>query len=555
MPETSLTARKNLLEAETMDRMHVPQVSGSMLRQGGLAVLSGVLLAFSFPRFDLAPLAFGALVPLLIALDGVWSLQGTYLGIIAGLVCYLLSIPWVVHTMTTYGGLSLPLSFLLLLALSLYLALYIGIFGYGVTRFSRRGALGYLVGVPALWVGLEYLRTFLLTGFPWNLFGYTQYQNLSVIQIASITGVYGISFLLVLTNAGIALGCLHFRRGWRPALLPVGGVGVFLLGTVTFGMGRMVSAETSRKEIQVSVVQGNIEQRIKWDQRFLERTIAIHRRLTREAGRGADLVVWPETAIPFFLREKGPLSQQVLDLGGEAGSYLLVGSPDRTHDTAPRLYNSAFLISPEGRIVGKYDKIHLVPFGEYVPLKSILFFVEKMATGIGDFSAGKAFTVFESPRGRFGVLICFEAIFPDQVRRYVLAGADFLVNITNDAWFGRSAAPYQHLSMAALRAVENGVYLVRAANTGISALVAPTGRIVRQSDLFVEAVLSGTLAPGSPGTFYTRYGDLFAWGWCHQYSAPVRKRSTKARREGMATDLGRRLEALEAKLQSLGAYL
>ncbi|MFQ5989110.1 MAG: apolipoprotein N-acyltransferase [Candidatus Methylomirabilales bacterium] len=483
-----------------------------MLWRGGLAVLSGVLLALSFPRFDLALLAYGALVPLLVALDGVPSLQGTYLGIITGLVCYLLSIPWVVHTMTTYGGLPLFLGFLLLVALALYLALYVGVFAYGVIRLSARGPLGYLVGVPALWVGLEYLRTFMLTGFPWNLLGYSQYQNLPIIQIASITGVYGISFLLVLTNAGMALGYLLFRRGWRPALVPVGGVSVLVLGTVLFGMGRMVSAEARRQEIRVSVVQGNIEQGAKWDPEFQRRTIDIYQRLTREAGTEAELIVWPETAVPFFLRQRGPLSQRVLDLATEIRSYLLVGSPDRTHSPAPALYNSAFLISPRAKIVQKYDKIHLVPFGEYVPLKSLLFFVEKMAAGIGDFRAGQNFTVFEIPGGRFGVLICFEAIFPNQVRQYVLAGANFLVNITNDAWFGDSAAPYQHLSMAALRAVENDVYLVRAANTGISALIAPTGRILEQSDLFVEAVLSGTLTSGSAGTFYTRYGDLFAWG-------------------------------------------
>jgi apolipoprotein N-acyltransferase len=482
-----------------------------MLWRGGLAVLSGVLLALSFPRFNLAPFAFGALVPLLVGLDGVPALQGTYLGIIAGLVCYLLSIPWVVHTMTTYGGLPLPLSFLLLIALSLYLALYVGVFAYGVTRLSARGTLAYLVGVPALWVGLEYVRTFLLTGFPWNLLGYSQYQYLSVIQIASITGIYGISFLLVLTNAGMALGCLLFRRGWRPALLPVGGVGVLLLGVVLFGMGRMVSAETRRGEIRVSVVQGNIEQGVKWDLGFQKRTIDIYRRLSREADKEADLIVWPETAVPFFLRERGSLRQRVLKVAEEVRSYLLVGSPDRTRGPSPRLYNSAFLISPGGKIVQKYDKIHLVPFGEYVPLQSLLFFVEKMATGIGNFKAGQDFTVFETPLGQFGVLICFEAIFPDHVRRYVLNGANFLVNITNDAWFGDSGAPYQHLSMATLRAVENGVYLVRAANTGISALIAPTGRILQQSDLFGEAVLSGTVTPGTAKTFYTRYGDLFAW--------------------------------------------
>ena len=483
-----------------------------MVSRGGLAALSGVLLALSFPRFDLAPLAFVALIPLLVGLDGVPALQGTYLGIIAGAVFSLMSIPWVVHTMTAYGGLPLPVGILLLVALSLYLALYVGVFAFGVTRLSPEGGLGYLVGAATLWVGLEYLRTFLLTGFPWNLLGYTQYRSLSIIQIASITGVYGVSFLLVLVNAAVALACLHVRRSARQALMPVLGVGVLLIGTVVFGMGRRVSAEIPRREIRVSVVQGNIEQGIKWDPEFAGRTIAIYDRLTRRADRGADLIVWPETAVPFFLREGGPLTRRVLDLAMDVQAPLLVGSPDRVSDASPRYYNSAFLISPAGEIVQKYDKMHLVPFGEYVPLSSLLFFVHKMAAGIGDFSAGEAFTVFETPKGRFGVLICFETIFPDQVRRYVLAGADFLVNITNDAWFGDSAAPYQHLSMAALRAVENGVYLVRAANTGISALVAPSGQILEQSDLFVEAVLSATMAPRSGGTFYTRRGDLFAWG-------------------------------------------
>ncbi|MFQ5655977.1 MAG: apolipoprotein N-acyltransferase [Candidatus Methylomirabilales bacterium] len=490
----------------------IQSLSASMLWPVGLAVLSGVLLALSFPRFNLAPLAFGALVPLLVALDGLPSLQATYLGIITGVVSSLISIPWVVHTMTTYGGLPLFLSLLLLLALSLYLALYVGAFAFGVTRFSTGGGLAYLIGVPTLWVALEYVRTFLISGFPWNLLGYSQYRNLSVIQIASITGVYGVSFLLVLSNAAVALSFIYTRQGRRRAWLPVSGVGLFLMGAVLFGMGRMVAAETRGREMRVSIVQGNIDQRVKWDAEFQVRTIDVYRRLTLKTDEGSALIVWPETAVPFFLREGGPLSQRVLDLAREVRSYILVGSPDRTGGSSPDYYNSAFLISPGGKILQKYDKIHLVPFGEYVPLRSVLFFVERMATGIGDFNAGENFTVFETPQGRFGVLICFEAIFPDQVRRYVLGGANFLVNITNDAWFGRSSAPYQHLSMAALRAVENGVYLVRAANTGISALIAPTGRILKQSALFVEAVLSGTVTPGSAGTFYTRYGDLFAWG-------------------------------------------
>jgi apolipoprotein N-acyltransferase len=204
----------------------------------------------------------------------------------------------------------------------------------------------------------------------------------------------------------------------------------------------------------------------------------------------------------------------VLDIAAETGSHLLVGSPDVERASVgegDRYYNSAFLVSPDRELLGKYDKIHMVPFGEYVPLKSILFFVHKLAYGIGDFEPGRTHTVFHLPRGRFGVTICYEVIFPDQVRRYVKQGADFLVNITNDAWFGRSAAPGQHLAMAALRAAENRRYLIRAANTGISAIIDPTGRIVKASEIFVPAVVSGRIQLRRGETFYTRYGDLFAW--------------------------------------------
>jgi apolipoprotein N-acyltransferase len=245
-------------------------------------------------------------------------------------------------------------------------------------------------------------------------------------------------------------------------------------------------------------------------------TIELYRRLSLEAATNTPtLIVWPETAAPFFFRYEPALRGRVLDIAAETGSYLLVGSPDVERASVgaegDRYYNSAFLVSPNRELLGKYDKIHMVPFGEYVPLKSILFFVHKLAYGIGDFEPGRTHTVFHLPRGRFGVTICYEVIFPDQVRRYVKQGADFLVNITNDAWFGRSAAPGQHLAMAALRAAENRRYLIRAANTGISAIIDPTGRIVKASDIFVPAVISGRIQLRRGETFYTRYGDLFAW--------------------------------------------
>lgn len=219
--------------------------------------------------------------------------------------------------------------------------------------------------------------------------------------------------------------------------------------------------------------------------------------------------MWPEAAVPFLLQED-PRRVQIEALAREVGASLLVGAPD-VQAGQPR--NSAFLLGPAGRLLGRYDKRHLVPFGEYVPLRRLLFFVDPLAGGaIGQFSPGREATVFATPSGRFGVVICYEAIFPEEVRDLFRGGADFLVNIINDAWFGRSAAPVQHLAMAAFRAVENRAFLIRAANTGISAIVAPDGRIVQASELFTTAVLAGAITPRAGGSLYTRYGDLLAWG-------------------------------------------
>jgi predicted amidohydrolase len=262
--------------------------------------------------------------------------------------------------------------------------------------------------------------------------------------------------------------------------------------------------------LAVAIVQGNIDQGVKWDPAWQSKALQLYRYLTLEAARERPrLIVWPETAVPFFLRED-PRRAELETLARAAGAYLLVGAPDRLSEQSR---NSAFLVGPDGRMLGQYDKRHLVPFGEYVPLRRLLFFVNVLAGGgIGEFAPGKEATVFSTPAGRFGVVICYEAIFPGEVREFFLGGADFLVNITNDAWFGRSAAPAQHLAMAAFRAVENRAYLVRAANTGISAIVAPDGRIVRSSGLFTPAVLSAPITPRAGVSFYTRYGDLFAWG-------------------------------------------
>lgn len=343
-----------------------------------------------------------------------------------------------------------------------------------------------------------------------------------LLPIASVAGVYGLSFIIVLINVAL----VQVVGGAPTRLWSIGLTGAVVL-ILILSPGLLSPAPTalstapsasggSEQELKVALVQGNIDQALKWDPSMQAATVEQYRRLSLEAAKDAPaLIVWPETAVPFFLRYEPVLLGRVLDIAAETGSYLLVGSPDAEPPAAAgsetRYRNSAFLISPKRELLSRYDKMHMVPFGEYIPLKSLLFFVNKLAYGIGDFEGGRTYTVLNIPGGRFGATICYEAIFPDQVRRYVQDGAEFLVNITNDAWFGRSAAPAQHLAMAVLRAVENRRYLVRAANTGISAIVDPNGRIVRASDIFVPAVMTDRIRVERTQTFYTRYGDLFAW--------------------------------------------
>lgn len=472
-----------------------------------LAGGSGGLLALAFPGTgDQGWLAFIALVPLLLALEGAgWRVAGG-LGFLAGLGFWLGTIPWVAPTMSRYGGLPWPLAGVILLGLAGYLALYPAAYAALLARLQiRSGALSVVVAA-SLWVALEFLRTHLLTGFPWNLLGYSQHRNLPVIQVAAVTGVYGVSFVLVAVNAGLA-HAISTSGGWRQQL-PGVAVAAGLFG-LSLGYVWAAPSPIAAASIPVALVQGNIDQGVKWDPAWQSTTLGVYRDLTLAAAReGPSLVVWPETAVPFFLRED-PRRREIEALAREAGAYLLVGAPDRE---GRQTRNSAFLFSPDGREGGRYDKRHLVPFGEYVPLKRLLFFVNVLAGGaIGEFARGGEATVLSTPLGRFGVVICYEAIFPDEVREFFLGGADFLINITNDAWFGRSAAPAQHLAMAVLRAVENRAYLIRAANTGISAIVAPDGRIVRASGLFSPEVLSGAITSRTGVSPYTRFGDLFAW--------------------------------------------
>jgi apolipoprotein N-acyltransferase len=484
----------------------------------GLAVGSGLLCAIAFPPWDVGPIAFVGLVPLFLALEGTTPPRAARLGYAAGLSFYLATIWWVINTMTTYGRMPLLLSLVALLllcgVLAGYTAAFAGLLVLGRKWLQSPWGIEPLLAA-GLWVALEFLRTYLFSGFPWALLGYTQYRQPTVRLLAAATGVYGISALLLLVNgavAGLLASWLEAREGgtrWRAALLPVGLAALALLATVAYA--RLLWRDpTGGAAIRVGVLQGNIDQSLKWNRSYQTATLDIYERLTRRvAAEKPGLIVWPETAIPFFLRREPELSARVYRLAEETGVPMLVGSPDVGDDG--RLYNTAFLLGRDGRIRGRYDKRHLVPFGEYVPLHQIFFFLDKLVVGIGDFGRGHRATVFSLDGVRFSVMICYEAIFPGEVREFGRDGAEFLVNITNDAWFGRSGAPSQHLAMAAMRAVENGMYMVRAANTGISAVIAPTGEILAQTGIFTEAALLGTIHPRQGETPYSRSGDVLAW--------------------------------------------
>ncbi|TAK10265.1 MAG: apolipoprotein N-acyltransferase [Candidatus Manganitrophaceae bacterium] len=483
-----------------------------------LAFLSGSLLFLSFPRWEYFPLAWIAFVPLFFAVRDESPGRSFLIGWTAGLVYFSGTLSWVTISMTQYGKVPLPISYLLMLLLVAYVAVYIGLFAVGARSVLERNRRWALLWVPALWVALEYVRGHLLTGFPWAALAYSQYRFLPIIQIADLASIYGIAFLIVLIN--VALFEI-LRRGWQAhqiawrELIPAGAIFLLCLGYGLYRLGQPMEAE---RGLTVAVVQGNIEQDQKWDARLRDEILRRYRRLSlsaiQEGKPRPELVVWPESAAPFFFQTEAVYRSELLSLAGEGKFYLLFGSP--AFEPAPSgqiaLLNSAYLLSPTEQVVGRYDKIHLVPFGEYVPLSSFLFFVNKMVEGIGDFIPGREATVMEAAGTRVGTVICFEVIFPEVVRRFVQNGASVMTTMTNDAWFGDSAAPYQHFSMVVFRSIENRVPFARAANTGISGFIDAHGHILKQSPLFSEAALTESLHPGIRRTFYTAYGDVFAVG-------------------------------------------
>ncbi|MGO9568556.1 MAG: apolipoprotein N-acyltransferase [Desulfomonilaceae bacterium] len=481
------------------------------------SVGGGLLLSCAFPSLQLDFLTWIAFVPLFWAIhkDSRPAFAALY-GVAFGIAFFSVDLSWIYHTLTVHGHFGFASALAMFVGMILTLALFPGAFAFVLALLLNRG-ITPVFSAPFLWTALEYFRTALFTGFPWDLTGYSQAGRETVIQIADITGVYGVSFLLLLVN-GTLWEVLRatMKRDRFPVKL-VATTALTLILVLVYGSARIAhfsSGQQDKSGFVVGILQGNIPQEIKWEDASRRHTFATYERLGEQAVQeGAQLLVWPETSAPVLFGGGNPDWQRPGEISLRLKVPMLVGAPSiKMIDGVTCYYNSAFLV--DGTMLRyRYDKMHLVPFGEYMPLTWLLPLGPGIAARDADYSPGDKMTVMHM-KGYppFSVLICYETIFPALARTAVGKGASMLINITNDGWFGDSAAPYQHLAMAGMRSVENRVWLVRSANTGISAAFDPAGRMVSRIPLEQEGVCTvrvpGTAAAGS---LYTRFGDLFAW--------------------------------------------
>ncbi len=490
--------------------------SHNIIKKYFLCFLSAFFLILSFPPFDLFFLSWIAFLPFFSFLynskDYKTAIMG---GLIFGFFYFLGNVYWIYHSLYYFGSVPLLFSYTVVIMLALYLSLYLGLFSLIYKNLLRNNFPSSFYA-PFLWVTIEVIRTYLFTGFPWALIGYSQYKFLLISQIADITGVYGVSFLVVLFNCFIFdLWIFKKRKSVQPLLpystIVISSVLIILIFIfcLFYGAKRLTELEVG-DNLQVAVIQGSIPQNEKWDFQKIEQIINIYKDLTRKAkSYNPTLIVWPETAIPFIFEKNRHFTSELVNFVKEENIYLLFGSILEKEEN--KFTNSAVLLDPNGVKAYFYDKIHLVPFGEYVPLRKVLFFINKVTVGIGDYQPGEGYNVAITPFGKFATLICYESIFPGQVRKFYQKGGNFIVNITNDGWFGNTSGPYQHFSISVFRAIENRKPLVRAANSGISGFIDSRGRIMSKTKLFDRTYLIERIQLNDKLSFYTKYGDIFAY--------------------------------------------
>ena len=441
------------------------------------------------------------------------------LGFVAAAVYFTGTLYWITGVMTIYGGLQTWVAVLINAAMIATLALFPAVYAAIVHRLVGISGPLAMMASPIVWVATELGRTYMPhIGFPWVLLGYSQTSVLPIAQFASIFGVYGLSMLVAAVNAALAVivvGPRHRRR-----FVPAAAMVVVVLGIALWGQARLTRDELTQTgdPIRVGLVQGNVDQATKWDAAHASSIFNDHLRLTRHAlGQGAEFVLWPESSMPFFFEEDLIQSERMRALARDLGVPILFGSDQviwrnlNGRRAVDKLYNAAFLVRPDGSTAGIYRKMHLVPFGEYVPYKELLFFAAPLVEAVSDFSAGESLELLPVGNHRVNTAICYEIVYPDLVRRGVAAGSELVTTITNDAWFGATSAPDQHFAQGSMRAIENGRYLVRSANTGISGIVDPYGRVLEQTAIFQQAVVVGTVRFLQTSTFYTRHGDVLAY--------------------------------------------
>lgn len=420
--------------------------------------------------------------------------------------------------MTTFGGLSAIVAFFAAMVLVAYLSLFPAAFAVLLARFRRSYGDSALWLAAPIWVTTELGRQYVWDGFPWALLGYSQITVLPVAQVASLVGVYGLSGLLACVSAAAAAFVILPRR---QALVHAGVAAALVIGGTAWGLARLQASPllTSGDPVRVAVLQGNIAQEDKWDPALRDAITSKYLRMTREAlADGATFIIWPESSTPFYFEHDLIRGGAIRRLASETGATLLIGS-DQIEPVAraegaraeAKYYNAAFVVGTNGQVGAVYRKMHLVPFGEYVPLKKLLFFVGPIVEAVSAFTPGTDPVLLPVGQHVASTAICYEVIFPSLIRRFVQDGSQLLTTITNDAWYGRSSAAYQHWDQAAMRSIEQGRYLARAANTGISGFVDPYGRVVQKTDLFHEAVVTGDLRFITERTVYNRIGDLAAW--------------------------------------------
>lgn len=519
-----------------------------------MAVLSGILQVLPFPLAGPVPLwrtafCWVALLPLLDVLlgDGEHGQeqsvgQGTMLAYLSGIIWYLGNCYWIYPTMYLYGGLPRPVASGILVLFCLYLGIYHAVFGAVLVaiRRSRAGRQGALFLAPFVWVAVELARA-RITGLPWDLLGVAQVDNPLLTRLAPYTGAYGLSFVIAAVNAlWLIRISLKQRRFTRPLLTVAG---VLIVVTYVFGLRRVPHPEVAAPSARATLVQENLEVGAAntGPQENAQQLLNSFSRLSLAPARGilrgipemagtplvvtvlhgnapvpSDLLVWPESPAPFEEQDE-QFRAGMSALARSAGVPIIVGNTafERSADAANKrgyeLRNAASLVGPDGRFAGRYDKMHLVPFGEYVPFKRLLFFAGSLLDQVGTFEPGRERVVFAAAGHRYGVFICYESIFANEVRQFVTGGAEVLVNISNDGWYGDTSAPWQHLNMVRMRAIENHRWVLRATNTGVTAAIDPFGRVVASAPRHLRTAIQVRFGYEHDLTFYAKHGDLFAY--------------------------------------------